>query len=344
MCSSVCVYVCVHTQVCERLPVVTISTHVSPLGRTLHNSTNTNTTSHTGTDHDESIFGPGTGGYGGDEDAEGPSGAGGARGGKGGDKDSGGGTAEAGWQVTVQLTQLNGRRGAVAGRPRAYTPRYPKVRSVTRSLHHNASQCKVMRADSTDMRAAWYTKRRDKRLCVCVCVVCTLQPKDEGWFLVAGDTRTRELLALKRVGIDLPPNGHRGTCTTRLTVPRCNGAGQALSHVTLFLLSDSYLGLDQQVDVRLDSKAGQGAKESAGKAAAHEQPAANAAPDAPKQAQKQAEPPANWAPSSSGSSAGASVRGRGGGRKVLSMSEAITPESQGKDDEAGMYEDEPGCG
>ncbi len=155
---------------------------------------------------------------------------------------------------------------------------------------------------------------------------------------MAGDTRTRELLALKRVGIDLPASGHRGTCTTRLALPRCNGAGQPLTHVTLFLLSDSYLGLDQQLDVRLvDSSKGAQVSEGAGKGAQQ------GLTDSAQGEAKAAEAPADWAPASGAPATGAaSARARrGGDRKALTMSEAITADGG---DPVATYEDEPGCG
>ena len=65
------------------------------------------------------------------------------------------------------------------------------------------------------------------------------QVKEEGWWLVLGDVNTHELLALKRISF-------KDLTTTRLTFPVSNGAGRAMSEVTLFFVSDSYQGLDQQ--------------------------------------------------------------------------------------------------
>lgn len=66
--------------------------------------------------------------------------------------------------------------------------------------------------------------------------------KEEGWWLVLGDVDTHELLALKRISF-------RDLTTTRLTFPLSNGAGKTISEVTLFFVSDSYQGLDQQYTV-----------------------------------------------------------------------------------------------
>lgn len=69
-----------------------------------------------------------------------------------------------------------------------------------------------------------------------------MQVKEEGWWLVLGDVSTHELLALKRLSF-------RDITTTRLTFPVTNGAGKTMSEVTLFFVSDSYQGLDQQYTV-----------------------------------------------------------------------------------------------
>ena len=54
-----------------------------------------------------------------------------------------------------------------------------------------------------------------------------------------GDVTTHELLALKRISF-------AEHSTARLTFPVSNGAGKQMDGVTLFFMSDSYLGLDQQ--------------------------------------------------------------------------------------------------
>ena len=74
-----------------------------------------------------------------------------------------------------------------------------------------------------------------------------LQVKEEGWWLVLGDINTHELLALKRVSF-------ADHTTARLTFPLVNGAGREMTGVTLFFVSDSYLGLDQQYFVPVLAK------------------------------------------------------------------------------------------
>ncbi|EDV24592.1 uncharacterized protein TRIADDRAFT_25989 [Trichoplax adhaerens] len=68
--------------------------------------------------------------------------------------------------------------------------------------------------------------------------------KDEGWLLILGDTEKRELLALKRVSY----------VSRKLTtmISFCTPEFEGRYIYTLYLLSDSYLGLDQQFDIKLD--------------------------------------------------------------------------------------------
>ena len=53
-------------------------------------------------------------------------------------------------------------------------------------------------------------------------------------------------MALKRVSLE-------SKSTVKMTVPRRNGAGRMLSAVRLYLMSDSYLGLDQMYDIEVGS-------------------------------------------------------------------------------------------
>ena len=62
-----------------------------------------------------------------------------------------------------------------------------------------------------------------------------------------GDVDTHELLALKRISF-------ADHTTARLTFPVINGAGREMAGVTLFFMSDSYLGLDQQYFVPVPGK------------------------------------------------------------------------------------------
>ncbi|XP_035275988.1 activating signal cointegrator 1 complex subunit 3 [Anguilla anguilla] len=68
--------------------------------------------------------------------------------------------------------------------------------------------------------------------------------KDEGWFLVLGEVEKRELLAVKRVGYVR----NRSTASVAFFTPEKTGR----CIYTLYLMSDSYLGLDQQYDIHLN--------------------------------------------------------------------------------------------
>lgn len=63
--------------------------------------------------------------------------------------------------------------------------------------------------------------------------------KEEGWWLLAGDPTTKELMALRRVSLG------EGRSTVKLQLPVENGAGEPLDEIEVALVSDSYLGLDQ---------------------------------------------------------------------------------------------------
>ncbi|XP_059194984.1 activating signal cointegrator 1 complex subunit 3 [Centropristis striata] len=68
--------------------------------------------------------------------------------------------------------------------------------------------------------------------------------KDEGWFLVLGEVDRRELLAVKRVGYVR----HHTAVSVAFYTPEKTGK----CIYTLYLMSDSYLGLDQQYDIHLN--------------------------------------------------------------------------------------------
>ncbi|XP_046669965.1 activating signal cointegrator 1 complex subunit 3-like [Homalodisca vitripennis] len=70
------------------------------------------------------------------------------------------------------------------------------------------------------------------------------KPKDEGWFLTLGHVDNVELLALKRV----PPINHQSSQLITFSTPARPGP----YILTLYIFSDTYLGLDQQYDIPLD--------------------------------------------------------------------------------------------
>jgi activating signal cointegrator complex subunit 3 len=68
--------------------------------------------------------------------------------------------------------------------------------------------------------------------------------KDEGWFIIFGEIETQDLIAIKRVG-------HiRGQNNVQLAFYSPEAVGRVI--YTVYLISDSYLGLDQQYDICLD--------------------------------------------------------------------------------------------
>nr|CAD7572321.1 unnamed protein product [Timema californicum] len=69
--------------------------------------------------------------------------------------------------------------------------------------------------------------------------------KDEGWFLVLGIPETAELVAMKRVSA---LRGSRSTQQLSFVTPRKTGR----MIFTLYLISDCYLGWDQQYDIQCD--------------------------------------------------------------------------------------------
>ncbi|XP_039603796.1 activating signal cointegrator 1 complex subunit 3 [Polypterus senegalus] len=68
--------------------------------------------------------------------------------------------------------------------------------------------------------------------------------KDEGWFIILGEVDKKELLALKRIGYIR----NRSTALVAFFSPEKFGR----YIYTLYLMSDSYLGMDQQYDIYLN--------------------------------------------------------------------------------------------
>ncbi|XP_027737256.1 activating signal cointegrator 1 complex subunit 3 [Empidonax traillii] len=67
--------------------------------------------------------------------------------------------------------------------------------------------------------------------------------KDEGWFLILGEVDKKELIALKRTGYVR----NRNTVSVAFYTPETPGK----CIYTLYVMSDSYLGVDQQYDIYL---------------------------------------------------------------------------------------------
>ena len=77
--------------------------------------------------------------------------------------------------------------------------------------------------------------------------------KDEGWFLIVGEIETGELIALKRIPfINNKQQQHKrgNQLNQKLEFTSPSKLGRMI--YTIYLLSDSYIGLDQQYDVYLE--------------------------------------------------------------------------------------------
>ena len=71
--------------------------------------------------------------------------------------------------------------------------------------------------------------------------------KEEGWWLLVGNAETHELYAIKRISV----GAGSSRCSAQLNFPTVAGNLEELSEVTLLLMSDCYLGLDQQYVVQV---------------------------------------------------------------------------------------------
>lgn len=70
------------------------------------------------------------------------------------------------------------------------------------------------------------------------------KPKDEGWILILGCVDSGELLALKRSAYS--------PSTTKVTLSFITPESLGRAIYTVYIMSDSYMGLDQQYDVGLE--------------------------------------------------------------------------------------------
>lgn len=87
--------------------------------------------------------------------------------------------------------------------------------------------------------------------------------KDEGWFLTLGNQYDGELIALKRIGYRNNRSSHQlgfmapAMKGTLYRMVSCNLVLKQLWFIgrlvyTLYLISDGYIGLDQQYNIQLD--------------------------------------------------------------------------------------------
>ncbi len=69
------------------------------------------------------------------------------------------------------------------------------------------------------------------------------KPKEEGWWLVIGDSSTNQLLAIKRVAL-------QKRARVKLEFTAASEAGR--KEYMIYLMSDSYLGCDQEYEFTVD--------------------------------------------------------------------------------------------
>ena len=74
------------------------------------------------------------------------------------------------------------------------------------------------------------------------------KPKDENWIVIVGDCDTQELIALKKIG----PISSKNVQSVDLFFKTPETSARLI--YSIFLLSDCYLGLDQQYELGLDVK------------------------------------------------------------------------------------------
>lgn len=79
------------------------------------------------------------------------------------------------------------------------------------------------------------------------------KPQFESWWIVLGDPETDELLAMKRLSMRNGPNetlSNKATTHVTFETPARLGKHRYI----LFLMSDGYLGLDQQIDIEFETR------------------------------------------------------------------------------------------
>ncbi|OCT80431.1 activating signal cointegrator 1 complex subunit 3 [Xenopus laevis] len=104
----------------------------------------------------------------------------------------------------------------------------------------HADQEYVLQVNLQRIRAGYKKGRQDSK------AVAPKFPKakDEGWFLILGEVDKKELIALKRIGYVR----NRNSVSVAFYTPENTGR----YIYTLYLMSDSYLGMDQQYDLYLN--------------------------------------------------------------------------------------------
>ena len=79
------------------------------------------------------------------------------------------------------------------------------------------------------------------------------KPQYESWWLILGNKDHNDLLGLKRVSMRNGPNETLGNrINTSITFDTPSHIGK--HNYTLYLVSDGYLGLDQQIDIPFETR------------------------------------------------------------------------------------------
>ncbi|KAI0228850.1 Activating signal cointegrator 1 complex subunit 3 [Lamellibrachia satsuma] len=120
----------------------------------------------------------------------------------------------------------------------------PVPQNITSGVPHKDDQWLTVHADqeyvlSVDLHRANKVKMRNTQ----AHSLRFPKPKDEGWVLVLGEVDSREVIAVKRVGY------RRGRSSVQLAFYTPERVGRVI--YTLYMMSDCYLGLDQQYDICL---------------------------------------------------------------------------------------------
>ncbi|TSK34894.1 Activating signal cointegrator 1 complex subunit 3 [Bagarius yarrelli] len=143
-------------------------------------------------------------------------------------------------QLEVRLSVKGWWEGCQEQTERALSTSVTSIREQSSWLPVHADQEYVLQVSLQRLNAGRQRRKQDSR----ALAPCFPKPKDEGWFLVLGEVDKRELLAVKRVGYVR----NRNVTSVAFYTPEQTGK----CIYTLYLMSDSYLGLDQQYDIHLN--------------------------------------------------------------------------------------------
>ncbi|KAI4871234.1 hypothetical protein NFI96_019754 [Prochilodus magdalenae] len=142
--------------------------------------------------------------------------------------------------VEVSLSVKGWWEGCEEQTERALSTSIPNIREQSSWLPVHADQEYVLQVSLQRLNMGQQRRKQDSK----AHAPHFPKPKDEGWFLVLGEVDKKELLAVKRVGYVR----NRSVASLAFFTPEQTGK----CIYTLYLMSDSYLGLDQQYDIHLN--------------------------------------------------------------------------------------------